>query len=175
MTILGKILHRPAHGSAARRTIAALTFGLALVLAGCAAPQTGASEAAPATAHRDVAAPAGSPPAEARAPASSRPAPPMSKPLPAQRAPDPAPTPAATAPKIDVSCKSDADCVVKDVGNCCGFYPRCVNVNAAVDPKAVQAQCARSGMASVCGFKPVESCECVKGECQDKMMLFEGQ
>ena len=93
----------------------------------------------------------------------------MSDPLPAQRVPDAVPAPA----RLDVSCKSNADCVVKNVGNCCGYFPRCVNVNAQVDPQAVQAQCARSGMASVCGFKEVEGCECVQGECQDRSTALE--
>ncbi len=52
---------------------------------------------------------------------------------------------AATPSSPDRSCKTDADCTVKDVGNCCGYYPACVNVNARTDPKAVQAQCAKTG------------------------------
>jgi hypothetical protein len=160
-------------------------MALVPVLAGCAAPQTGSSgstaDPAPArsepVATRTVAAPVASPPSAAQAPLPaatpprSKPAPPMSDPLPAQRVPDAVP---ATA-KLDVSCKSNADCVVKDVGNCCGYYPRCVNVNATVDPQAVQAQCARSGMASVCGFKTVEGCECVQGECRDKSTALDVQ
>lgn len=67
----------------------------------------------------------------------------------------------------DRSCKTDADCVVKDVGNCCGAMPACVNKDARTDPAAVQAQCARQGMSSVCGFKEVTSCSCVAGTCQD--------
>lgn len=63
------------------------------------------------------------------------------------------------------SCKTDSDCVVNDVGNCCGYYPMCVNKDARTDPKAVQAQCAKSGMASVCGFPEISSCSCVKGQC----------
>lgn len=189
MAILGNILrkparlHRRARGSAGRGTLAALAFGLALLLAGCAAPQTGSQAADTASARADAAAPAlavavdGSPSGAPASPPRSKPAPPMSDPLPAQRAPDavPAPAPAATAPQLDLSCRSDADCVVKDVGNCCGYYPRCVNVNARVDPQAVQAQCARSGMASVCGFKSVEGCACVKGECRDQQMPLDVQ
>ena len=66
---------------------------------------------------------------------------------------------------VNRSCKTDADCAVKDVGNCCGYYPACVNVNAKPDPKAVQAQCAKTGMASVCGFPEISGCKCVKGQC----------
>ncbi len=66
---------------------------------------------------------------------------------------------------VNRSCKTDADCVVKDVGNCCGYYPACVNVNAKTDPKAVQVQCAKSGQAGVCGFPVIYGCSCVKGQC----------
>lgn len=66
----------------------------------------------------------------------------------------------------DRSCKVDADCVVKNVGNCCGYYPSCVNVDARTDPAAVRAQCAKSGMAGVCGFPEISACSCVQGRCQ---------
>ena len=66
---------------------------------------------------------------------------------------------------VNRSCKTDAECVVKDVGNCCGYYPACVNVDAKPDPVAVQAQCAKSGRASVCGFPQINGCQCVKGQC----------
>ena len=65
----------------------------------------------------------------------------------------------------DRSCKTDADCVVKDVGNCCGYYPMCVNLNAKTDPEAVRDACAKRGVASVCGFPAISSCSCVKGQC----------
>ncbi len=71
----------------------------------------------------------------------------------------------ATPSSPDRSCRTDADCTVKNVGNCCGYYPACVNVNAKTDPKAVQAQCAKSGQVGVCGFPEISSCQCVKGQC----------
>ncbi|MGH8077264.1 MAG: hypothetical protein ACREPE_08075 [Lysobacter sp.] len=98
----------------------------------------------------------------------------MSDPLPAQRAPDVQPprspptsvrAPAATG-KVDSSCRTDADCTVKNVGNCCGYYPACVNVNSPTDPQGVQAQCAKDGMASVCGFQEISGCQCVQGQCR---------
>ena len=71
----------------------------------------------------------------------------------------------AGAITVDYACTTSADCAVKNVGNCCGYYPMCVNKDAKTDPKAVQAQCAKSGMASVCGFPAISSCSCVKGQC----------
>ncbi|AWV08114.1 hypothetical protein [Marilutibacter maris] len=79
------------------------------------------------------------------------------------RTPDAGPTGAV---RIDKSCKTDADCTVKNVGNCCGYYPACVNVNSPTDPEGVKAACAESGMMSVCGFPAIEGCQCVEGSCQ---------
>jgi hypothetical protein len=88
----------------------------------------------------------------------------MSDPLP----PEPVPAQGSANPSSpDRSCRTSADCVVKNVGSCCGAMPACVNVDARTDPAAVQAQCARQGMSSVCGFKEVTSCSCVAGTCQD--------
>ncbi|MBS0193149.1 MAG: hypothetical protein JSR34_02815 [Proteobacteria bacterium] len=99
---------------------------------------------------------------------------------PAAQAPDAAPTPiAATSPAVassasasidfahpDRRCKVDADCAVKDVGNCCGAYPMCVNKGAAVDAKAVKAQCAREGRMGMCHVMAVSGCSCVQGQCE---------
>lgn len=88
----------------------------------------------------------------------------MSDPLPPERVPD-APA-GAGASQVDRSCRSDADCTVKDVGSCCGYQPACVNTKSRPDPQAVQAQCAKSGMSSICGFQEISGCQCVKGQCQ---------
>lgn len=66
----------------------------------------------------------------------------------------------------DTRCTRDADCTVKNVGNCCGAYPACVNTAAHVDPAAVAADCARRGLASVCGFREVTACRCVANRCE---------
>ncbi len=67
----------------------------------------------------------------------------------------------------DRRCKIDSDCAVKDVGNCCGRFPMCVNKNAKTDPAAVAAQCAKQGMASICGFEEITACQCVDGQCKN--------
>ena len=77
-----------------------------------------------------------------------------------------APTPPAATPVVvDQSCRTDADCTVKNVGNCCGYYPACVNVASRTDPAGVQASCQAKGMMSVCGFAEISGCSCVKGQC----------
>ena len=150
----------------------ALLLPLILALASCAAPAAdpaktvgveadAAPQAIPAQA--DQAAPRTSAPAPAAPtpsvpPAARKPAPPMSDPLP----PEVLPAPVA----LDRSCRADADCAVKDVGNCCGYYPACVNKGSPTDPEGVRARCAEQGMASACGFAEIRSCQCVQGQCE---------
>ncbi|MGN6151393.1 MAG: hypothetical protein ACTHOH_05195, partial [Lysobacteraceae bacterium] len=74
---------------------------------------------------------------------------------------------AGNAMSPDRTCRTDADCAVKDVGSCCGACPLCVSKDAKVDPAAVRAQCAKDGMASTCGFQPVSGCTCTKGRCEN--------
>lgn len=66
------------------------------------------------------------------------------------------------------SCQTDSDCVVKDIGNCCGYFPACVNKNSPTDPEGVKAKCAKEGISSICGFQEIESCSCVQGSCKAK-------
>ncbi|UXA70152.1 hypothetical protein M0D46_03425 [Xanthomonas prunicola] len=83
--------------------------------------------------------------------------------------PPPASIPAPATPvAVTTTCRTDADCTVKNVGNCCGAFPACVNVNSATDPKGVLAQCQTSGMMSVCGFREISACQCVAGQCAAK-------
>jgi hypothetical protein len=74
--------------------------------------------------------------------------------------------PAGDAPgTVDYTCTTDADCAVKDVGNCCGYYPACVNANSPTFPEQVKAECAKNDMQSVCGFRDIAGCQCVEGRC----------
>lgn len=131
------------------RLPSALIATLLLALAACAAP-------APTNPENSTTqpAPAASPPAAPATPASPQPVPSDSEPA----------SPGAVA--INRSCKSDADCTVKNVGNCCGYYPACVNVDSPTDPKGVQAECAKKGTMSVCGFQDISSCSCKQGQCE---------
>ena len=151
----------------ARRLALSSCAWLALSMAACAAPSSQAP-AAPADA-RVQAAGASEPqivPATPR-PATAAPARDLDKlrklkvrtggPLPPQALPEPV--------KLDRSCRSDADCTVKNVGNCCGEYPACVNRDSPADPGAVKAQCARQGLTSTCGFRQISGCRCVDGSC----------
>lgn len=118
---------------------ALLSCLLLFALSGCAAPASS----------DDVAA---DPP-----PASTPPPKPTGGNLPARE---------AGAVTVDYACRTSADCAVKNVGNCCGAMPACVNKDSPTDPQGVQAQCAASGRMSVCGFAEVTACQCVSGRCE---------
>jgi hypothetical protein len=75
--------------------------------------------------------------------------------------------PAKPAETVGYSCKTDADCEVKNVGNCCGYYPACVNRGSATFPDRVKAECAKKGTMGVCGFPDIKGCSCVEGRCTD--------
>lgn len=86
----------------------------------------------------------------------------------------PAPNPPKKATKnragrrtvTDRSCRVDEDCVVKNVGNCCGRHPQCVNRNFQPNPAAVQAACREQDLMSTCGFVEIAACHCVADQCQ---------
>jgi hypothetical protein len=67
---------------------------------------------------------------------------------------------------LDRSCSVDADCAVMNVGNCCGYYPGCLNKAATPDPERVSRLCAENDMAGICGFPSIENCSCIGGQCQ---------
>jgi hypothetical protein len=70
---------------------------------------------------------------------------------------------------LDYSCQRDSDCTIKDVRNCCGYYPKCVNISARVQPDLVRRECQRLGLAGVCGFPSIKSCECRSRRCEPKV------
>ncbi len=160
-----------------------LICALLLIGVGCAGPspqdQTAAGEAAAIEVQADDSS-VSAPPlvADSSTPPPLQ-APPMSGPLPPEQAPEsasrdaPRQVPAGTQVKIDTSCARDADCAVKDVGNCCGYYPACVNVGSPTDPAAVKAQCASEGTMSICGFPSISGCQCVAGQCQAETAAVE--
>lgn len=151
--------------SALSRSLSACLLAAVVALgAGCVAPSPEPAALASAdAAPRDVA-----PAPSDSAPERTRPAPPMSDPLPPQQVLETRPANPSADPvaALDRSCRSNTDCAVKNVGNCCGYMPACVNTNAKPDPAAVQAQCAKQGMASVCGFQEIRGCQCVQGRCE---------
>jgi len=77
----------------------------------------------------------------------------------------PDPVGAAAAGEVDYTCRTDADCAVKDVGNCCGYYPACVNKDSPTFPEQVKAECEKQGRMAVCGFPEIAACQCVQGRC----------
>ena len=68
--------------------------------------------------------------------------------------------------EMNYACLEDQDCEIKDVHNCCGFYPLCVNTLAKTDPKYVESACIEGGLVSVCGYQLIVSCRCVGGLCR---------
>ena len=155
------------------RALFVIMLSLLFTVAGCAAP-------APSTqAGADVATAPQQPTSQTRNPVPvvtpekpgiGRPVkmPPMSDPLPPERVELPSPATASGA----LTCKVDSDCVVKNVRNCCGYFPACVNKASPTDPPGVQEQCA-SGKLSVCGFPTIEGCHCVKGQCVASVPVVE--
>lgn len=139
-----------------RLALLLLTALLSTLLAACSSP-----EPAPAA---DAAAPAAATPAPAAATAAETPAP-----APAAQFPTPGMHSEALEPvaiAMDLSCTRDSDCVVKNVGNCCGQFNACVNRGSPADPSAVMAQCAKEGKMSMCGSPVIAGCACVQGECR---------
>jgi len=68
---------------------------------------------------------------------------------------------------VDYSCSRDADCAVKDVGNCCGAFPACVNRDSPTFPDRVRAECAANHTVGTCGFPVIRGCRCIEGRCSD--------
>ena len=162
-----------------RNTATALV--LALLLAGCpkepastgAAPADAQAPAAESSTSADATTPADAPPiagddvdavpADATAmerPGSALPPPPMPRGIAVGE-----PNPGAPG-VVDASCKTDADCAIKDVGSCCGYHPACVNTASPTFPEQVKAQCAKSGRMGTCGFPAITGCKCTAGKCE---------
>lgn len=70
-----------------------------------------------------------------------------------------------TPGEVDFSCRTDADCAVKNVGNCCGYFPACVNIDSPTFPEQVLAECVRNETMAICGFPDIAGCQCVEGRC----------
>ncbi len=105
--------------------------------------------------------------AEASAPEQAQPSAPLEVVRDAPSAPAP-PESEVISPltPLDASCAVDSDCEVKDVGNCCGRMPACVNRTAKpFDAAAIQRECERTGTSSICGFQELSGCLCESGRC----------
>mgnify|MGYP005755763433 FL=1 len=72
----------------------------------------------------------------------------------------------AMPPDPDRSCRTDADCAVRNIGNCCGYFPACVNAQAPTFPEQVKAACEAQGLSSICGFQDITACACIEGRCE---------
>ena len=175
----------PTTPASCKTLVVAGVMSLLLVLAACtqSGPPAASANAAVGTAQEEVPPPAK--PATDTPPQASQPPAPdpamtprdigsMGDAVPPQRAADPSkPTPPASPASGPLACNSDSECTIKNVGSCCGAKPACVHVDAPVDPEGVTAKCARDGMASICGFEEITSCQCVNHECQGKGSALE--
>jgi hypothetical protein len=63
-------------------------------------------------------------------------------------------------------CNIDSDCVVKDVHNCCGYFPRCVNKDYIPDIEAVERKCQEEGIMDICGYPEITHCKCIENTCK---------
>ncbi len=82
-----------------------------------------------------------------------------------------APAKEVVAPGIELpidprQCEADADCIVKNVGNCCGYYPSCVNVSHEPDLEAVTKKCEEDDRTATCGYPEISHCTCVEHRCR---------
>ncbi len=68
--------------------------------------------------------------------------------------------------QIDYSCETREDCVVKNIGNACGYYPKCVNAESHTNPRFAVKASEREEINAVCGFKAVNLCSCIKNKCE---------
>lgn len=69
-------------------------------------------------------------------------------------------------PALNLRCRTDADCAVKNIGNCCGFLPACVNQASPTAPDLVLARCAASGEEPNCDHPMIYACLCEQGICR---------
>jgi len=69
--------------------------------------------------------------------------------------------------QIDYSCNVNSDCEIKDIHNCCGYYPTCTSKNANVNIELVNELCKTSESSGACGFPTISGCACVEGKCKN--------
>lgn len=84
----------------------------------------------------------------------------------APMAADPAASTLPDPPALNLRCQADADCAVKNIGNCCGFMPACVNKTSPTAPELVLARCAASGEEPICDHPMIYACLCEQGICR---------
>jgi hypothetical protein len=80
----------------------------------------------------------------------------------------------STVKSVTTNCEQDRDCAIKNVGNCCGEYPACVNSSSRPDPAAVMAACVKEGRMSTCGYPMIASCICKNKQCEAVPIMVDG-
>lgn len=74
--------------------------------------------------------------------------------------------PVSELPALNLRCQTDADCAVKNIGNCCGYLPACLNKASPTAPDLVLARCAASGEEPICDHPMIYACLCEQGICK---------
>ncbi len=69
---------------------------------------------------------------------------------------------------LNYSCNFNFECKIKDIHDCCGYYPECVNSNAKVDPDFVDRICGKEVRLCPLGVftSDTTSCKCINKKCQ---------
>lgn len=62
-------------------------------------------------------------------------------------------------PVAPYACRQDRDCVIKDVRNSCGYYPRCVNKKYMPDINRPLVN------SMICGAPDITACKCKNNKC----------
>lgn len=60
---------------------------------------------------------------------------------------------------LNASCKTDDDCVIKNIENCCGYYPKCLSKEAVLNPEEVERLCEGEN-ATGCPIASLGYCRC---------------
>jgi hypothetical protein len=141
----------------ARRPSVAIGLMLAALLTGCPRNPDRASHEAAAARMTDSVSAEAAVAHSADGGQYDKPAPPKGGPLPPQRILEPV--------QVERSCGADADCVIKDIGSCCGALPSCVNRDSPADPAAVKAECEKNGQDAHCIRQAPDKCACRQGQC----------
>ena len=65
--------------------------------------------------------------------------------------------------RIDYSCETASDCAIKEVGNMCGAYYKCVNKDFKPHPPELTHK--------MCGQLQIQKCDCIENKCEEDVSV----